>query len=40
MTRRKRSVMEETMLFVFAYERDKQRVTEMCLKFGIAWEIG
>ena len=32
--------MEETMLFVFEYERDKQMATGMCLKFGIAWEIG
>ena len=27
--------MEETMLSVFAYERDKQMATGMCLKFGI-----
>ena len=40
MTRRKSSVTEETMLFVFEYERDKQMMTEMCLKFGIVWETG
>jgi hypothetical protein len=40
MTWRARGVMEKKLLFVFEYERDKQMTTEMCLKFGIAWEIG
>jgi hypothetical protein len=28
--------MEEKVLFVFEYERDKQMMTDMCLRFGIA----
>jgi hypothetical protein len=40
MTWRKRSVMEEKLLFVLEYERDKQMTTEMYLKFGIAWANG
>jgi len=32
--------MEEKLLFVFEHERDKQMISEMCPKFGIARETG
>jgi hypothetical protein len=36
MTWRKSSAMKERLLFAVEHERDKQMMTDMCLKFGIA----